>query len=177
MIAPEMVQRIERLLAEGKLGQREIAKVTGVSRGTVGAIATGRRPDYEELRRRRQEQQPERTGPPRRCPDCGALVLMPCLACALRRDAATAPGRQPHPRSGRLAGLLELDLRGEHRARYERIRARREAEGDAAAERSETQESQGRRRKTSRLTPRQLRDALEYDDGPWLGELTREWLW
>jgi hypothetical protein len=175
MIAPELVQRVERLLAEGRLSQRNIAKLTGVSRGSVGAIAAGRRPDYEALRRRRQEQEPpKRTGPPQRCPDCGAMVLMPCLACELKRDARGAPGRRPGPRSGYPDGLLELDLRGEHRARYERVRARREAEAEQAAHCDEPHEANGRAGKVPRLSPRQLRDALEYDDGPLDDDLTQD---
>ena len=173
MIAPELVQRVERLLAVGRLSQRKIAKLTGVSRGTVGAIAAGRRPDYEALRRRRQEHEPpERTGPPRRCPGCGAMVLMPCLACDLKNDARGAPKPRPGPRPGQPDGLLELDLRPEHRARYERVRARREAEAERAAHCDEPHEADGRAGKTPRLSPRQLRDALEYDDGPLDDDLT-----
>lgn len=167
MIAPELVQHVERLLAEGRLSQRKIAKLTGLSRGTVGAIATGRRPDYEALRRRRQEQEPpERTGPPQRCPGCGALVLMPCLACELKSDARGAPKRRPGPPSGHPDAILELDLRPEHRARYERVRARREAEAERAAHCHQPHEADGRAGKVPRLTPRQLRDAFEYDDHP-----------
>jgi len=167
MIAPELVKRVERLLAEGNLSQRKIAKLTGVSRGSVGAIAAGRRPDYEGLRRRRQEQElPERTGPPERCPGCGAMVLMPCLACGLKQETGRAR-RPPSGRwSGRPDGPLELGLRGEHRARYEGVRARREAEGDGAVAPDEARDPNGRVRKTPRLSPRQLRDALEYDDAP-----------
>ena len=47
MIAPSIVNEIKRLLAEGKHSQRGIARMIGVSRGTVGAIARGTRPDYE----------------------------------------------------------------------------------------------------------------------------------
>lgn len=130
MLAPEKVQQIRQMLAEGKYSQRRIARMLGVSRGTVLAIANNRRPDYEALRRARQEQQElalvQFSGPPRRCPDCGGKVYMPCLACQARRwaekDGRTRP-RLP------LAGCEEplgLDLREEHRLRYLRIRARRE---------------------------------------------------
>ena len=43
MIEPQLVERVEQLLAEDKLSHRKIARITGVSRGTIGAIASGRR--------------------------------------------------------------------------------------------------------------------------------------
>ena len=49
MIAPGIVAEIRRLLAEEKLSQRKIGRLVGVSRGTVAAIASGTRPDYEAL--------------------------------------------------------------------------------------------------------------------------------
>ena len=50
MIKPEVVEEIERLLGEEKLSQRKVARLTGVSRGTIATIAAGKRPDYEQLR-------------------------------------------------------------------------------------------------------------------------------
>ena len=43
MLPLATVQEIRRLLDEGQLSQRKIAAQLGVSRGTVGAIASGRR--------------------------------------------------------------------------------------------------------------------------------------
>lgn len=85
MIAPSVVAEVRRLLAEGRLSQRTIARRTGVSRGTVGAIATGRRPDYDARRRAAGSDYTPPAGKPVRCPGCGALVQMPCLACQLRQ--------------------------------------------------------------------------------------------
>jgi transcriptional regulator with XRE-family HTH domain len=51
MIAPSMVDEVRRLLSEGRLSQRAIARRTGISRGTVAAIASGRRPAYGARRR------------------------------------------------------------------------------------------------------------------------------
>ena len=84
MIAPEVVNEIKRMLHEGALPQRRIAVEAGVSRGTVNAIARGRRPDYEAQRSRRQGQVVFPSGPPIRCRQCGAKVQMPCLACQIR---------------------------------------------------------------------------------------------
>ena len=84
MIALAVEEEIRRLLGEGELPQRAIARKLGISRGTVGAIARGKRPDY--TRRSRQETRDSVfvDGPVRRCLTCGARVKMPCLACRVR---------------------------------------------------------------------------------------------
>ena len=84
MIAFAVVDEIERLLHEGGLSQRKIARRVRVSRGTVNAIARGQRPDYRALRRERADDFVAPTGPVARCPTCGARVQMPCLACRVR---------------------------------------------------------------------------------------------
>lgn len=84
MLAPRLVAEVRRLLAEGRLSQRTIARWTGVSRGTVNAIAQGKRRGNE---RQREESRLEFTpplGPLLRCRECGGLVQMPCLLCQLR---------------------------------------------------------------------------------------------
>jgi hypothetical protein len=125
MLDPGFVEGIRRLLAAGRWSMRRIARELRVSRGTVSAIAHGKR---RERRARPADDDPvvEPRGPLKRCPGCGGLVYAPCLLCRVRRKQA-APGRR------KLAGLpegpLELELAGEHRARYERIRARRIRQG------------------------------------------------
>ena len=57
MLAPEVVDRIRCLLSERRLSQRAIARLVGVNRGTVNAIAS-RRGHYDERsqwHRRREE--------------------------------------------------------------------------------------------------------------------------
>lgn len=125
MIAPALVEEVKRLLAEGKWSGRKIARMVGVSRGSVASIAHGRRPDYEALRREREEPD-EPLGPLGRCPRCGGMVHMPCRLCSLRkRMAGCKPARRP-PDSEEGSQLALLD---EHRIRYEEIRRRRMAEG------------------------------------------------
>jgi hypothetical protein len=96
MIPPALIEEIRRLLDEGQLSQRMIARTVGVSRGTVNAIATGRRLDAPA--------HPFASGedtdftPPAglhvRCPGCGSLTQMPCLACYIRaRSEAVTPAR------------------------------------------------------------------------------------
>jgi hypothetical protein len=79
MIAQAIADEVERLLSEGRLSQRQIARATGISRGTVGSIAQGKR-----KRRRTAESflDPTRPlGPPHRC---GGLVYGRCLLCRVR---------------------------------------------------------------------------------------------
>ena len=101
MIALEMVEEIRRLLEADQLSQRQIADRVGVSRGTVNAIAAGRGSHGDRV--------PRPSGPPRRCPGCGGLVQMPCVACGVRailrrqrerqrrRPAPPRPARDPSP--------------------------------------------------------------------------------
>jgi hypothetical protein len=121
MLPVSIVAEVKRLLAEGKLSQRKIARQTGVSRGIVGLIAKGKRPDYQP--RQVEEDLWANSGPPERCPTCGAKVYMPCRLCGLRQRLAEKqtprvvwPGGSPI--------VLGLQLNDEHRARYEEIRRR-----------------------------------------------------
>jgi len=113
MISPHVEAEIRRLLVETDFGFRAIAALTGVSRGTVGAINSGKRAARPE--RREEAEQP--SGPPRRCPGCGGMVLMPCLLCAVR--GARAGRRRAFPAlRNNAATAVGLDLRPEHRQRY-----------------------------------------------------------
>ncbi len=81
MLAPGTVLEIRRLLASGHHSQRQVARITGVSRGTVGAIALGRRPDYPP---EPEDNEPNTNVPPVRCPGCGGWVYAPCRLCRVR---------------------------------------------------------------------------------------------
>jgi hypothetical protein len=91
MIEPTVVETIRRLLVQQRLPQREVARRLGVSRGTVHAIAQGKRPDCPA--REEPVDFHWSLGPPRRCPGCGGMVRMPCLLCYLR---ARNPGENAH---------------------------------------------------------------------------------
>jgi hypothetical protein len=119
MIASETVADIRRLLAERKHTHREIAAWTGVSRGSVGAIALGRRRLGDPL----APDDGEPPAAPVRCAGCGALVYLPCVLCGLqgkqRRGVA-------EPRKlGGVEASADLDLRPDHRTRYEEVRCHR----------------------------------------------------
>lgn len=117
MIPPPVVKEVRRLLAEGRLSQRAVAKVAGVSRGSVALIAQGRRPDYAT--RQRDDDRP--SGPLRRCPGCGGMVDMPCRVCGLRVLLARA---RPAPTAGwdEEPGEITLELDEDSQARYEEVR-------------------------------------------------------
>ncbi len=97
MIPDWKAREIRRLLDEGKLSQRKIALLMGVSRGTVSAIASGKRPDYEEIWRKRNGGFVPPSGPHVRCRGCGGKARMPCLVCHVRKIAESR--RKPAPRS------------------------------------------------------------------------------
>ena len=79
MIDNTIIQKIQILLKQGKLSQRQIAKHIGVSRGTVQAVAKGKR----TLTTDKAVAWVAPTGQPKRCPQCGGHVRMPCLACQI----------------------------------------------------------------------------------------------
>jgi hypothetical protein len=85
MIANDIVQEIRQMLAEGGLSQRAIAGRMGVSRGTVCAIAQGKRRDYPTQFFQKDMHVIPPAGAPVRCSGCGGLVQMPCLACYIRQ--------------------------------------------------------------------------------------------
>ena len=82
MLPPSKVDDVRRLLTEKNLSQRQIAKELGISRGSVSAIASGRRPDYP-IQASRDDRNPCLL-PPVRCGTCGGLVYRPCRLCQTR---------------------------------------------------------------------------------------------
>lgn len=76
MLPFPLVQEICRLLDEDELSQRKIAQKLGVSRGTVGALATGRRGLHG-----RGDAEMDHACTTKRCGTCGMLVIMPCVYC------------------------------------------------------------------------------------------------
>ncbi|MBN1589198.1 MAG: winged helix-turn-helix transcriptional regulator [Pirellulales bacterium] len=132
MIASTVIDHIRELLAEGQLSQRKIAQQLGLSRGTVANVAHGRRPDRGAIRRKRKNPpEPFTRGHVARCPECGAMVHMPCFACRTRRECA---GRPQRGNDGRLDGPFGLDLHGDVLARYEGVHRRRMEKGEPFVE-------------------------------------------
>lgn len=122
MLDPAVVDEVMRLLAEGRWSKRKIARMTGVSRGSVQGIASGRRA--------------VRTAPPpdekkifkamaRRCPGCGRWMQIPvgaerCLACQAAAGPDVRLGLADE------AGPCRLDLPPDEelQARFRRARRR-----------------------------------------------------
>ena len=119
MIGPAAIEEIQRLLAEGDLSQRKIAKLMKVSRGTVAAVASGKRRPYYP---RPEDSDEQFMGPVRRCPGCGGMATMPCRACRIRELKAQSSKRD---QSDTRNEPLRLDLAEEHQTRYEEIRRQR----------------------------------------------------
>jgi transcriptional regulator with XRE-family HTH domain len=124
MIAAHLVEQIEHLLAEGRLSHRKIARFTGVSRGTIGAIASGRR----QVRPRKiypwEEEAEVPDSPPERCPTCGGMVYMPCRLCRTKKAVATMPALRATmlARMRQRVEPLGLNLKSAHHQRYEEVR-------------------------------------------------------
>jgi len=131
MIDPALEGEIRRLLATGHT-QRAVSRMTSVCRQTVGAIAKGRLDRNARQAQRDAEQVTGLPGPPRRCPTCGGIVKMPCRLCQTRE--LKAGGRLPRVSSGADGGSLDLDLRDDHRARYQQVRQTRTLAGNEPPE-------------------------------------------
>lgn len=91
MLPLATIKEIHLLIEQGELSQRQIAEMLGVSRGTVCAVASGRRGLYGTAADAK-EVGLAFEGTAVRCPGCGAHVFMPCLLCRARkmRDAHEA---------------------------------------------------------------------------------------
>jgi len=94
MIAVAIIHKIRLMLDEGTLSQRKIASQLGVSRGTVNAVALGKRRDRATNHEENDDFTPP-SGLPQRCHICGALVQMPCLACRVRSLKSVRKNSQP----------------------------------------------------------------------------------
>ncbi len=86
MIPHHKVDTVRELLAAGTLSHRNIAEKVGISRATVGEIATGRRPDFPPRATPADELFATPSGPPVRCDGCGGRVYMPCRLCEVRQS-------------------------------------------------------------------------------------------
>jgi len=129
MLSESEVERVRALLAQA-YSYVEIQEITGIGRGAIGQIARGERPDYEALRRRREEEQsvPDRTGPKVWCHGCGHSVYPPCQYCRTLKAMDESPRREP-PADDGFDEPRQVELGPKQRARYEKIRARKLRDG------------------------------------------------
>lgn len=124
MLSRYLADKVLYLLTEEKLSQRQVARLTGVSRATVAAIARG---EWHARYRSRPSQDGDTAPPPCRCHDCGALVTPPCLACQIRKLKSRG---KIAPLPGETHGPLQLELHPSHYARYLEVRAAAMARGE-----------------------------------------------
>ncbi|MBN1908694.1 MAG: helix-turn-helix domain-containing protein [Pirellulales bacterium] len=117
------IDEIRRLLAEGRLSQRKIAKLLGVSRDTVSSVACGRRKEWRE-----PDVPPPYEGavstpvcPKTRCSLCGGMIYLPCRLCCIRAQIAQQRRFQNPRRDPRPEKRLKFRLRSKERRRYEAI--------------------------------------------------------
>lgn len=126
MLDNAKIAEIMRLLADGWRSQRKIAALTGVSRGTVQAVASGRR----KLRPPREDLSVGGVDTTQKihCTTCGGFIHPPCQLCKARRFI-TEHGRSisPEPPEGT---EITHDLKDDHHGRYEEIRRKKEAAGE-----------------------------------------------
>lgn len=139
MIAEEKIREAETLLVKGVLSQRKIAKLTGLSRGTISMIASGKRKVYVKTVDPDMPAELEKS-PPVRCPTCGGMVRMPCLFCFLKSLAdknsplmqidfpttETSPAMTNGQHSPKSTICLDVKLTGDELKRYQEVRAWRE---------------------------------------------------
>lgn len=107
MISVAKEQRV-RFLFKGGLSNRAIARVTGVSRKTVGAIRK-----EPELRKRplREFGESKKLRRPYRCKTCGAKIrTYPCVICNLEGSYDNKSKVTPKLHSQQVSRVLTLDL-------------------------------------------------------------------
>jgi hypothetical protein len=85
MLPLDVVLKIRRLLDEGELTYRAIARRLGVGRRTVQRIANSHRGLHGRERSGLRRRWPYERRTPTRCPSCGGLVFEPCRLCRLQR--------------------------------------------------------------------------------------------
>ena len=125
MLESRIILEVIRLLKERKHSQRKIAQMMKVSRGTVSAIARGkRRRDFTENVKITPK------GPWVRCPDCGGKTQLPCTACYLKNMIGIRSKDTSWNISAHKGGLLDIELKGWQLRRYLKLRKWREEQLD-----------------------------------------------
>jgi len=126
LIDPHREREVADLLGAGTLSGRGIVRQTGISRGTVWAMANGTRPlDLSAAAREARQSTGQGPTAEGRCGHCGRLVMLPCRACQVRKALAEARRR---PGAWGPDEPLTIALKDEDLARYEMVRSHKIAE-------------------------------------------------
>ncbi len=132
MLARYLVDHIRELLTVEKLSSRQIVRRTGASRGAIMQIAAERNSDHPQPLLHADDDFETPLVPPKRCPECGGLIYPPCRLCQTRTFIRNHIGKIAHLQPIEQPIVVGLDLLPRHRARYEKVRQRRQ-EMEAAA--------------------------------------------
>ncbi len=81
MLTSRQVERIKELAKTG-YSQRQISRERARTQTVRSVLKNEPRSDLLLCDTLYEVDNPVFTGPPRRCPTCGALAWQPCLACA-----------------------------------------------------------------------------------------------
>ena len=115
MLPNDRIKEVMRLLDAGRNSQRQIAKLTGVSRIVIYRIARGKR-KLQPVTKSTAWDEDRYKRPFERCPVCGGLVQLPCIGCIVERlDKPTDSEQELHE-------SLDLALEDEHRKRYIKVK-------------------------------------------------------
>ena len=137
MVEPDLAREVLRLLAAGVSG-RGIGRRLAVSHQSILRIAHGTWAGFSRYPAELLASDPDSSLDPRpspltmsRCPDCGHNVELPCRICIARKALTKAQAR------GRRNGepkteKISLDLHGKDQERYQALRRRKLAAGEAA---------------------------------------------
>ncbi|MDO4549666.1 MAG: hypothetical protein Q4C96_00265 [Planctomycetia bacterium] len=136
MVTRRTFLRIQKKLAKKK-NVLKIASETGTPLEIISAISDGwipkfpkpgrpkknltapsETPAFHLQYRKGKEYEQNSDTPPRRCPQCGHLVIMPCLACKLERMRLLQPSIISEKKRNT---DLALNLKPEWKKRYEKI--------------------------------------------------------
>lgn len=114
------VQEVMRLAGKKK-SQRAISAKVGISRNVVASIIQGCA-GHGEAAASGDGASPDPIPPRKRCSVCGNHVELPCRICQARRFRQRRPPRTDDPEPGP-SDQLQLELKPQHRARYEKVHA------------------------------------------------------
>lgn len=117
MLDNGIINKARELLAEGRLSQRKIAKILGISNTMVSLIHHQKRKPFSEAA---GNPIAEPDGPIMRCPVCGGKTRLPCVYCQivdhLQKNGPAGPVAESDQKE------LTIELRGDHAKRYEKVR-------------------------------------------------------
>lgn len=148
MTLPANTVRAVRCRIAAGQSQREVAAAVAIARTSVFRIVHGLPPhdvDPDDAAAANLEPtpDPEYLAKPARCQGCGALLTQqPCIACGLPPFAPAEAAVDLTEEE--LGELLGVDLHGGERARYESLRARKQAAGEKPIRPSRRQPAEAR---------------------------------